>query len=135
MSAQEIIDECLKDGADYDFIVINIANGDMVGHTGIMAAAINAVEKMDATTQTMIDFCKANHFDLLITADHGNCEEMGTPEAPMTSHTTNLVPFWYIVDGQVKTSKDLGGLADIAPTVLKLMGIPQPKEMTGVSLV
>jgi len=135
MSAQEIIDECLKDGADYDFIVINIANGDMVGHTGIMAAAINAVEKMDATTQTMIDFCKANHFDLLITADHGNCEEMGTPEAPMTSHTTNLVPFWYIVDGQVKPSKDLGGLADIAPTVLKLMGIPQPKEMTGVSLV
>lgn len=135
MSAQEILDELVKEGADYDFLVINLANGDMVGHTGIMAAAINAVEKIDSVTESIIAFCKANKFDLLITADHGNCEEMGTPEAPMTAHTTNLVPFWYMVDGQLQPSKDRGGLADIAPTVLKLMGIPQPKEMTWVSLI
>ena len=107
----------------------------MVGHTGIMAAAINAVEKIDSVTASIIAFCKANKFDLLITADHGNCEEMGTPEAPMTAHTTNPVPFWYMVDGQLQASKERGGLADIAPTVLKLMGITQPKEMTGVSLI
>ena len=135
MSAQEILDEIVKEANDYDLLVINIANGDMVGHTGIMAAAINAVQKIDKVTDAMIAFCKANNFDLLITADHGNCEEMGTPEAPMTAHTTNPVPFRYFVNGELQDSMPLGGLSDIAPTVLKIMWIPQPKEMTGVSLV
>lgn len=135
MSAQEIMDEITKEAADYEFLVINIANGDMVGHTGVMAAAIAAVEKIDNVVSAMIPFCKEKWFDLLITADHGNCEEMGTPEAPMTAHTTNPVPFRYFKNGELQDSKPLGGLSDIAPTVLKLMNIPQPKEMTGVSLI
>lgn len=135
MSAQEILDEIVKEASDYELLVINIANGDMVGHTGIMAAAINAVEKIDKVTDAMIAFCKTNNFDLLVTADHGNCEEMGTPEAPMTAHTTNPVPFRYFKNGELQNSKPQGGLSDIAPTVLKIMNIPQPKEMTGVSLI
>ena len=80
-------------------------------------------------------FCTKHKFHLLITADHGNCEEMGTSDSPKTAHTTNLVPFRYIKDGKIQKTKSTGGLSDIAPTVLSLMGIKIPKEMTGSSLV
>jgi 2,3-bisphosphoglycerate-independent phosphoglycerate mutase len=135
MSAQEIYDQVIAHGKDYDALIINFANGDMVGHTGIIPAAIRAVEKMDDLVGKLIIWAKEAGFELLITADHGNCEEMGTPEAPMTAHTLNPVPFWYIVDGEVKKTLSKGGLADIAPTMLQLLGIAVPKEMTGKNLI
>ena len=135
MSAQEILDAFTTNAKDYDFTVVNFANGDMVGHTGITPAAVQAVKKLDACVATVIEFCKENDIDLLITADHGNCEEMGTIDAPMTAHTTNLVPFWYFKKGEVQQSVAKGGLSDIAPTVLNLMGIALPEEMTGKNLL
>jgi 2,3-bisphosphoglycerate-independent phosphoglycerate mutase len=82
----------------------------------------------------IIAFCKINNFDLLVTADHGNCEEMWTAWNPKTAHTTNPVPFRYIKNGQVIKTKPAGWLSDIAPTVLTLMGLKIPSEMTGKSL-
>ncbi|AHB40957.1 hypothetical protein P148_SR1C00001G0147 [candidate division SR1 bacterium RAAC1_SR1_1] len=134
MSAQEIYDQLIENIKSYDFTIVNFANGDMVGHTGILPAAEQAVKKLDTITKNLIDFCKKNTIHLLITADHGNCEEMGTLEIPKTAHTTNLVPFWYIINGKTQKTKATGGLSDIAPTVLKLMNIAIPKDMTGKSL-
>lgn len=135
MSAQEIYDEFISKANDFDFVVINFANGDMVGHTGKMAAVIKAIKKLDSLMGKIITFCDKNDFELLITADHGNSENMGTPELPVTAHTTNLVPLRYISHGKVQTTKKTWWLADIAPTVLKIMWIKIPKEMTGKSLV
>lgn len=135
MSAEEITNEFLKHANEYEFVVMNYANGDMVGHTGFINAAIQAVQKLDSCVQEIISFCKKNNYDLLITADHGNCEEMWTPDHPQTAHSTNLVPFRYIADGEVVPTKPSGWLADIAPTVLKLMELEIPKEMTGKPLV
>ena len=135
MSAQEIYDKFVENAKDFDFVIVNFANWDMVGHTWIMSAAIRAVEKLDDITAKIIAFCKQNKFDILLTADHGNCEEMWTPENPKTAHTMNPVPLRYISDGKVQPSAPKWWLADIAPTVLKLMGIKIPKEMTGKSLV
>ncbi|MCX6822767.1 MAG: 2,3-bisphosphoglycerate-independent phosphoglycerate mutase [candidate division SR1 bacterium] len=135
MSAEEITNVFLKDANDYEFVAVNLANGDMVGHTGVLAATEQAIKKMDQCVAEIISFCKKNKFDLLITADHGNCEVMGTKERPMTYHTSNLVPFRYLSNGEVVPTKARGGLADVAPTVLKLMGLAAPKEMTGKSLV
>ena len=135
MSAQEILDAFVANANDYNFVVINFANGDMVGHTWILSAAVQAVKKLASCVETIIDFCKHNDFDLLITADHGNCEEMGSPEAPMTAHTMNKVPLWYIQNGKIQQTVAEGGLSDIAPTVLSLMGIAIPAEMTGKNLV
>lgn len=135
MSAQEIYDQFVANHEWNDFIVINFANWDMVWHTGIMPAVITAVEKIDQLTWQIILFCKENNYDLLITADHWNCEEMWTPENPKTAHTTNLVPFRYFIDWEVQKTRALWWLADIAPTVLNIMWISKPSEMTWVSLV
>ncbi len=136
MSAQEIFDEFIAKADEFDFIVINFANGDMVGHTGKMNAVIQAIKKLDIITWDVINFCDKHDFELIITADHGNSEDMGTPEAPITAHTTNFVPLRYIHGGKVQNLKaKKGGLSDIAPTVLKLMGIDIPKEMTGKPLI
>ncbi len=135
MSAEEITNEFLKNANDYEFIAVNFANGDMVGHTWVLTAAEQAIEKVDSCVAEIISFCKKNKYELLITADHGNCEEMGTPDHPMTAHTTNLVPFRYISNDEVMKTKAKGWLADVAPTVLKLMGLAIPKEMTGKSLI
>lgn len=79
---------------------------------------------------------KEKHIDILLTADHGNCEDMGTEENPITSHTTNLVPCWYISEGEVQSNlREKGALYDFAPTILDLFGIEQPEEMTGKSLL
>ncbi|UMB52793.1 2,3-bisphosphoglycerate-independent phosphoglycerate mutase [Lutibacter sp. A64] len=136
MSAFEIKDAIIpeiKEG-DVDFVCLNFANGDMVGHTGDMDAAIKACEAVDQCVKEVITSATENDYTTIVIADHGNCETMKNPDgSPHTAHTTNPVPF-IIVDKDIKTIKD-GVLGDIAPTILKLMGIEQPKAMTRYSLV
>lgn len=135
MSAQEIYDQFILQAKDFDFIVVNFANGDMVGHTGKMDAVIAAIKKLDGIVKDIINYCRKNNYELILTADHGNSDEMWTPEKPITAHSMNPVPCRYISKGKVQTVSKKWGLADIAPTVLKLMGITIPKEMTGKTLI
>jgi 2,3-bisphosphoglycerate-independent phosphoglycerate mutase len=136
MSAQEIMNTFKENAQAFDFFIINFANGDMVGHTGIREAIIQTIEKLNDIVEQMLALSKEFDIDILLTADHGNCEEMGTPELPKTSHTTNPVPFWYIKQGQVQENiKSTGALYDFAPTVLAEYGIEKPGEMTGESLI
>lgn len=122
----------------FDFILVNFANGDMVGHTGVLRAAIEAVETVDAGVGRIVDAVLAKGGAVLVTADHGNCEQMLDPETggPHTKHTTYDVDL-IVVDDEYKGGKlhEGGRLADVAPTVLQLMGIEQPAEMTGRSLL
>lgn len=142
MSAYQVRDIVLKEIAkgDHDVYIINFANGDMVGHTGKLPAAIKAVEVVDECVGQIVDAVLAKGGSLIVTADHGNCEQMWDPlhNCPHTSHTTYDVPL-IIVDDRYKNSaaklKTGGRLADIAPTALQLMGLPIPKEMTGQSLL
>ncbi len=123
---------------DADLIVVNFANGDMVGHTGVLAAAIKAVEKVDACVGRVVEATLAKGGSLVVTADHGNCEQMIDPETggPHTAHTTFDVPLIVVEPGVEGRSLRTGGrLADIAPTLLALMGLPKPDEMTGESLI
>ncbi|HET6182849.1 MAG TPA: 2,3-bisphosphoglycerate-independent phosphoglycerate mutase [Acetobacteraceae bacterium] len=137
MSAPELTDRVVAaiDSGKYDLIVLNYANPDMVGHTGSLEAAIKAVETVDAGLGRIADAVRAQGGALLVTADHGNCELMRDPETggPHTAHTTNPVPA-VLMGGQARGLDD-GRLADIAPTLLSLMGLPQPAEMTGHSLI
>jgi len=136
MSAFEVADKVVEEvnSGKYDVIVLNFANCDMVGHTGIMEAAVKAVEAVDAYVGKVVGAI-ANHGGVtLITADHGNAEKMYEPDgSPFTAHTTFPVPF--IVVGFPCELKEGGRLSDISPTLLQIMGLPQPKEMTGVSLI
>lgn len=137
MSAPEVTNravDAIKSGK-YDLIVLNYANPDMVGHTGNLAAAIKAVETVDAELGRIAQAIAKAGGALLVTADHGNCEMMRDPETggPHTSHTTNPVPLLLMDGGNVSLAE--GRLADIAPTVLELMGLPKPMEMTGASLL
>ncbi len=117
-----------------DFVCLNFANPDMVGHTGDMAAAIKACETVDACTAEVVAAAKEGGYSVIIIADHGNCDTMINPDgSPNTAHTTNLVPI-YLIDADAK-SIDEGALCDIAPTVLELMGIEQPAAMTAKSLL
>ncbi len=129
MSAYEITEKLLSIMHNYDFIILNFANGDMVGHTGDLNAAIKGVETLDECVAKIY-----NNLDgtLIITADHGNCEEMIDDDGNiLTSHTTNKVPFLITKDVKVRDGK----LADIAPTILKLLNIKIPPEMEGISLI
>jgi len=135
MSAQEIYDQFITQAKDFDFVVVNFANGDMVGHTGKMDAVITAIKKLDKIIGDLIAFCNKNNYELIITADHGNSDEMWTPETPITAHSMNPVPCRYITKGKPQAIKKTWWLADIAPTILKLMGIKIPKEMSGKSLI
>lgn len=135
MSAQEIYNEFEKNANDYDFVVMNFANWDMIGHTWVMDASIKAIEKLDELVEKIIKFCDKNNFELLITADHGNCDEMWTIENPKTAHTLNPVPCRYIKKNIIQKIKKNWWLADIAPTALKIMWISIPKEMTGEVLI
>jgi 2,3-bisphosphoglycerate-independent phosphoglycerate mutase len=119
----------------YDLIVLNYANPDMVGHTGNLAAAVKAVETVDTGLGRIAEAIRRTGGALLVTADHGNCEMMRNPDTggPHTSHTTNPVPV--LLTGGGNASLADGRLADIAPTLLELMDLPQPAEMTGVSLL
>jgi 2,3-bisphosphoglycerate-independent phosphoglycerate mutase len=137
MSAPELTDKAVEaiGSGKYDLIVLNYANPDMVGHTGSLKAAIKAVETVDAGLGRIADAIGKSGGALLVTADHGNCEMMRDPETggPHTSHTTNPVPVLLAGGGNAALAE--GRLADIAPTLLELMGLPQPEEMTGVSLM
>lgn len=136
MSAYEIRDAIvpeLENGA-VDFVCLNFANGDMVGHTGDFDAAVKACEVVDIVTRDVVTTALDNEYTTLLIADHGNCETMMNPDGtPHTSHTTNPVPF-ILIDKEIKSIKN-GILGDIAPTILKLMGVHQPEEMTQKPLV
>ena len=138
MSAYEITDEVIKriQSGKYDVIVLNFANMDMVGHTGIFEAAVKAVEAVDKCVGRIVEALEEKGGVALITADHGNAEQMINLETgePFTAHTSNPVKCIYFGNGEVKALKD-GKLCDIAPTLLELLGIPKPNEMTGKSLL
>lgn len=138
MSAEEVTESVLEAIEDekYDFILLNFANPDMVGHTGVFEAAKIAVETVDKLTGKIVEAIKAKNGSVYITADHGNAEQMLDPDTGevFTAHTTSKVPFIVIGEGNINFKKD-GRLADIAPTVLDFMNINIPSEMTGESLV
>lgn len=136
MSAYEIRDAILSEleKEEADFVCLNFANPDMVGHTGIMEAAIKAVETVDSCAEAVVNKGLEHGYSSLIIADHGNCDTMINPDgSPNTAHTTNPVPL-IVVDKDIKAVKD-GVLGDIAPTILHMMGIEQPAAMTRNSLV
>ena len=136
MSAYKITEAVLKelDSGVHDVVILNFANGDMVGHTGVIPAAIKAVETVDECVGKVVEKVLKIGGTALITADHGNCEKMLTEDnKPFTAHTTNLVPF-IVTDKQVKL-RSTGNLGDIAPTMLKLLKLEKPVEMTGESLI
>jgi 2,3-bisphosphoglycerate-independent phosphoglycerate mutase len=136
MSAYELRDALvpeLKKG-DVDFVCLNFANGDMVGHTGVMEAAIKACEAVDICVKDVVTTALENNYATILIADHGNCETMINPDgSPNTAHTTNPVPV-ILIDNELKHIND-GVLGDIAPTILKLMGVQQPKLMTRQALI
>ncbi|HPT84156.1 MAG TPA: 2,3-bisphosphoglycerate-independent phosphoglycerate mutase [Limnochordia bacterium] len=138
MSAPEVTERVVEEirKGKFDLIVLNYANCDMVGHTGVMEAAIKAVEAVDTGLGKVLEALKEMEGVAIITADHGNAEQMVDPETgePHTAHTSNLVPIWLFNAPEDCTLKS-GILADLAPSILDLMGIPQPPEMTGQSLI
>ncbi len=140
MSAVEVTDAVIEqiEAEKYDVIILNFANCDMVGHTGVIPAAVEAVETVDASIGRILEALDKVNFNLFITADHGNAEKMVDPDTkqPHTAHTTNKVPFICVsnLHKDVKLAED-GKLADIAPTMLDIMGMQIPNEMTGNSLI
>ena len=138
MSIEKVTEHLTKaiDSIEYDFIVVNFANPDMVGHTGNLSATIEACESVDKALGTIIEKVKKINANLLVIADHGNCEEMINfkDEQPHTSHTLNLVPIILITNNKSLKIKN-GILSDVSPTILDLMKVNKPKEMTGISLL
>ena len=139
MSAYEVCDKLCGAirGGKYDVIIINFANPDMVGHTGIENAAIKAIEAVDECVGRAVAAIKEVDGQMFICADHGNAEQLIDYEtgAPFTAHTTNPVPFILVNADPSYTLREGGCLADIAPTLIELMGLAQPAEMTGKSLL
>lgn len=138
MSAAGVTDALVKGIAslEHDFILCNYANADMVGHSGSIPATIKAVETVDASLARVIAAAQGTGFTLLVTADHGNAEMMIDPETggPHTAHTTNPVPFVVLGGERGAQLRDGGALCDVAPTILSMLGIEQPREMSGVNL-
>jgi 2,3-bisphosphoglycerate-independent phosphoglycerate mutase len=136
MSAFEVTDELLARMAEYDLVILNFANPDMVGHTGVIEAGIRAVEAVDACCARIIPKLLELDGKALVTADHGNCEQMRNPDgSPNTAHTSYLVHFIYVARDAEKFRCEDGILADVAPTLLFLLGLLQPEEMTGHNLL
>jgi 2,3-bisphosphoglycerate-independent phosphoglycerate mutase len=135
MSAPEITDALLPRLSKFDVVILNYANGDMVGHTAIEPAVIKAMECLDQQLARLVPAVLELDGTLLITSDHGNAERLWNTEKnlPWTAHTTNKVNF-IVVSNRKYVAAD-GGLADLAPTMLKLLGMAQPAEMTGKSLI
>ena len=132
MSAPEVTAKVLDALPNYDLVILNFANPDMVGHTGVVEAGIKAVETIDGCVKAVVEKTLALGGRLLITADHGNCEQMRNADgSPNTAHTTNLVHFLYVGADAETQALSSGILADVAPTLLHLLGVPQPAEMTG----
>ena len=137
MSAYEVKDKLVanikKD--EYDFIVVNFANGDMVGHTGVYNAIAKAVWAVDNCVREVIEAAKATGYEAIIIADHGNADNAINPDGtPNTAHSLNPVPFIYVTDNNSATVKD-GLLADVAPSILHIMGLEKPADMTGENLI
>ena len=136
MSAPEVTDKLVAaiDSEKFDFIVVNFANGDMVGHTGVYPAIQKAVETLDTCVEKVVEAAKGHGYEAIIIADHGNADhavnEDGTPN---TAHSLNPVPFIYIGDKDAKVKN--GRLADVAPSLLHILGLPKPEEMTGEDLI
>jgi len=136
MSAFEVTNELIAAMAKYSLIILNFANPDMVGHTGVVQAGIKAVETVDECMSRIIPKLLDLDGKCLVTADHGNCEQMRNADgSPNTAHTTNLVHFIYVAKDADRFRCRDGILADVAPTILFLLGMKQPKEMTGASLL
>lgn len=139
MSAVEVTDKVVAaiESDKYDLVILNYANGDMVGHTGVMAAAVEAVGVVDTCVGRLVDAMKKRGGVTLITADHGNAEFMYDPvnQVPFTAHTTNVVPFIMVSDQHKTVKLNQGRLCDIAPTILQLAQVKQPPVMTGKSLL
>lgn len=137
MSAYEVKDKLVGaiNTQEYDFIVVNFANGDMVGHTGIYNAIAKAVHAVDNCVREVIEAAKANDYEAIIIADHGNADNaINADGTPNTAHSLNPVPFIYVTDNNSATVKD-GRLADVAPSILHIMGLEQPFDMTGENLI
>ena len=137
MSAYEVKDKLVAaiDTEKYDFIVVNFANGDMVGHTGVYSAIQKAVETIDNCVHDVIEAAKAHGYDAIIIADHGNADNaVNADGTPNTAHSLNPVPFIFVSD-DAKATVENGRLADVAPSILHIMGLPQPSEMTGHDLI
>jgi len=136
MSAEEITKNLIEElNNKPDLIVLNYANGDMVGHTGVYKQGIVAVETIDSCLRKLLENIDLEEYTVIITADHGNCEQMINDDGTVnTSHTTNLVPF-IILDKNIKFTKEIGSLSDIAPTILKIMNLNIPKDITGEILI
>ena len=138
MSAAELTDKVVArvNSGKYDLLILNFANTDMVGHTGLIPAVIKSIETIDHAVERVVQAVLAQGGCALVTADHGNCERMIAPDgSPHTAHTTNLVHFIYVGADHAKVTLKDGILADVAPTLLDLLHVPQPKEMTGHSLI
>ena len=136
MSAYEVKDKLVEalDTQKYDFIALNFANGDMVGHTGVYEAIVKAVTAVNECVEAVVETAKKNGYEVIIIADHGNADNaINADGSPNTAHSLNPVPI-IVVSDRVKSVEN-GVLADVAPTVLKLMGLEQPAEMTGHALV
>ena len=137
MSAPEVADKLSEaiDTEKYDFIVVNFANGDMVGHTGVYPAIQKAVEAVDKCVEKVVETAKKNGYEVIIIADHGNADNAENADGtPNTAHSLNPVPCVYVTEDK-NAKVENGILADVAPTILHIMGIPQPKEMTGHNLI
>ncbi len=137
MSAFEVKDKLVEaiESEKFDFIVVNYANGDMVGHTGVYEAIEKAVKAVDECVKDTVEAAKKSGYEVIIIADHGNADNAINPDGtPNTAHSLNPVPCVYVTDRKDATVAD-GRLADVAPTILKIMGLPQPKEMTGKALI
>ena len=136
MSAPEVTRRVVEALPNYDLVILNFANPDMVGHTGVVEAGIKAVETVDACCARIISKLLELDGKALVTADHGNCEQMRNSDgSPNTAHTNYLVHFIYVAKDAAKFRCEDGILADVAPTLLFLLGLPQPKEMTGHNLL
>jgi len=136
MSAAQVTETVVAKLKDYDLVILNFANPDMVGHTGVVEAAIKAVETIDADVKAVVCETLRLGGKLLITADHGNCEYMRNPDgSPNTAHTTNLVEIIYVAEDAAGYRVKDGILADVAPTLLDMLGVKKPAQMTGRSLL
>jgi 2,3-bisphosphoglycerate-independent phosphoglycerate mutase len=136
MSAPEVTAKVIENLPKYDLVILNFANPDMVGHTGVVEAGIKAVETIDQCVKAVVEKTLSLGGELLITADHGNCEQMRNRDgSPNTAHTTYLVHFIYVAERAKNFKVESGILADVAPTLLFLLGLEQPAEMTGRNLI
>ena len=136
MSAPAVTAKVVSELSNFDLVILNFANPDMVGHTGVVEAGIRAVETIDDAVRQVVEETLRLGGQLLVTADHGNCEMMRNPDgSPHTAHTTNLVHVIYVARDTAQTTVQSGILADVAPTLLGMLGLKAPAEMTGKNLL